>query len=133
MYEAKTQKLGISILIGQKVTRSEAETRRARRKLGLRKTVAMARLISLLAGLSVASSADVPTVKLGEDWQKKDVLLPVVGAGTWEYNNSEAYNSLCMAFKLGYTMLDTANMYGNQVLIFEGFNLGIPPFQYMYM
>jgi diketogulonate reductase-like aldo/keto reductase len=62
-----------------------------------------------------APHADVPTVVLGVDWQKQDVKLPVVGAGTWEYNSTEAYSSLCSAFKLGYQMVDTANMYGNQV------------------
>jgi diketogulonate reductase-like aldo/keto reductase len=72
----------------------------------------MARSLLLLAAGALA--ADVPTVKIGLDSQKQPVLLPLVGAGTWEYNNSVAYDSLCAAFKAGYTMLDTANIYGNE-------------------
>ena len=75
--------------------------------------------LSLVASVAFAAMpaphADVPTVVIGEDWKKNPVKLPVVGAGTWEYNSTEAYNSLCSAFKLGYQMVDTANMYGNQV------------------
>jgi len=41
--------------------------------------------------------------------------MPLVGAGTWEYNNTQAYESLCNAFEVGYTYLDTAWIYGNEV------------------
>lgn len=75
----------------------------------------MLRVIGIASLAASAAGADVPTVTLGQDWQKADVKLPVVGAGTWQYNSTEAYTSLCAAFKLGYQMVDTANMYGNQV------------------
>lgn len=38
----------------------------------------------------------------------------IQGAGTWQYNNSVAYDSLCKAFAVGYTYLDTSSNYGNE-------------------
>ncbi|KAH8055718.1 oxidoreductase [Aureococcus anophagefferens] len=72
----------------------------------------MAMKLALLA--VVAAAKDVPMVDIGKDAKGAAVALPLVGAGTWEYNNSVAYESLCSAFKAGYTMLDTANIYGNE-------------------
>jgi len=43
------------------------------------------------------------------------VKMPLVGAGTWQYNNSQAYTSLCNAFEAGYAYVDTADNYRNQV------------------
>ncbi|KAL7581356.1 hypothetical protein ACA910_006111 [Epithemia clementina (nom. ined.)] len=40
--------------------------------------------------------------------------MPLVGAGTWQYNDSVAYESVCKAFQAGYTMVDTAFGYRNQ-------------------
>lgn len=40
--------------------------------------------------------------------------MPLVGAGTWQYNATQAYQSLCLAFQAGYSYIDTANVYGNQ-------------------
>jgi diketogulonate reductase-like aldo/keto reductase len=65
----------------------------------------------LVAG---ASSAAIPTVSLGKDVHGKEVLKPLVGAGTWQYNDTIAYQSVCAAFEAGYTFVDTANGYGNQ-------------------
>ncbi len=73
----------------------------------------MAMKLALLLAV-VAAAKDVPTVDIGKDAKGAAVALPLVGAGTWEYNNSVAYESLCSAFKAGYTMLDTANIYGNE-------------------
>jgi diketogulonate reductase-like aldo/keto reductase len=39
----------------------------------------------------------------------------MVGLGTWQYNNTQAQAAVTMALDMGYTMLDTANVYGNQV------------------
>lgn len=41
--------------------------------------------------------------------------MPLVGAGTWQYNDTVAYSSVCSAFEAGYTYVDTAWGYGNQV------------------
>lgn len=67
----------------------------------------------LLAGPQFAR-ADIPTVLLGQDVNGKDVLMPLVGAGSWQYNDSTAYDSYCKAFEAGYTFVDTANGYGNE-------------------
>ena len=40
--------------------------------------------------------------------------MPLVGAGTWLYNDTVAYDSVCKAFEAGYTFVDTAYGYGNQ-------------------
>merc|ERR1712048_386308 len=62
----------------------------------------------------VPVQATIPTVSLGVNVHGKDVLKPVVGAGTWQYNDTVAYSSVCQAFAAGYTFVDTANGYGNQ-------------------
>ena len=60
------------------------------------------------------AAAAVPTVTLGQDVHGVDVLMPVVGAGSWLYNDSVAYDSYCKAFAAGYTFVDTAWGYGNE-------------------
>jgi len=59
-------------------------------------------------------SAAIPTISLGKDVHGVEVLKPVVGAGTWLYNNTVAYQAVCNAFEAGYTFIDTANEYDNQ-------------------
>lgn len=59
-------------------------------------------------------AASVPRQHLGWDVENKDVWLPLVGLGTWQYNDTIAYEALCKAFAAGYTYVDTANGYGNQ-------------------
>lgn len=67
-----------------------------------------------LVVLTAVVGAAVPTVKLGVDSDGLAVVLPLVGAGTWQYNDTEAYSSVCQAFAAGYSFVDTANGYGNQ-------------------
>jgi len=64
--------------------------------------------------LVAGASAAIPTVSLGKDVHGVEVLKPLVGAGTWQYNDTIAYQSVCSAFEAGYTYVDTANGYGNQ-------------------
>ena len=56
----------------------------------------------------------LPTKFLGLDASGKPVYVPLIGAGTWQYDNDEAYESVCKAFGAGYTFVDTAYGYGNQ-------------------
>ena len=42
------------------------------------------------------------------------MFMRLVGAGSWQFNDIVVYSSLCKAFEVGYTCLDTANGYGNQ-------------------
>jgi len=67
-----------------------------------------------LALTALASGKTIPTVTLGKDVHGVDVNMPLVGAGTWQYNDTVAYESVCKSFDAGYTFVDTANGYGNQ-------------------
>eukprot|EP00587_Corethron_hystrix_P006363 CAMPEP_0113297102 /NCGR_PEP_ID=MMETSP0010_2-20120614/103_1 /TAXON_ID=216773 ORGANISM="Corethron hystrix, Strain 308" /NCGR_SAMPLE_ID=MMETSP0010_2 /ASSEMBLY_ACC=CAM_ASM_000155 /LENGTH=343 /DNA_ID=CAMNT_0000149933 /DNA_START=109 /DNA_END=1137 /DNA_ORIENTATION=- /assembly_acc=CAM_ASM_000155 len=59
-------------------------------------------------------SNDVPSITIGVDIHGVDVNLPLLGAGTWQYNDTLAYESVCKAFQAGYTFVDTAYGYKNQ-------------------
>lgn len=50
----------------------------------------------------------VPSKVIGRDADGKDALMPMLGAGTWQYNDTLAYESVCKAFQAGYTFVDTA-------------------------
>mmetsp|Transcript_16585 Transcript_16585/g.41548 ORF Transcript_16585/g.41548 Transcript_16585/m.41548 type:complete len:359 (-) Transcript_16585:1036-2112(-) len=56
----------------------------------------------------------VPTKFLGLDVKGNPVYMPLIGAGTWQYDEDEAYESVCKAFGAGYTFVDTAYGYKNQ-------------------
>jgi len=62
---------------------------------------------SSLVGLALATV--VPTIEI-----EAGVYLPMVGLGTWEYNDSMAEAAVTIALGLGYTHIDTALVYGNQ-------------------
>lgn len=66
------------------------------------------------APLFAAGVAAIPTIKIGTDVHGKDVLQPLVGAGTWLYDDDVAYKAVCAAFEVGYNYVDTANDYANQ-------------------
>ena len=46
--------------------------------------------------------------------------MPVVGLGTWTQNNSTAENSVYVAIKNGYRLIDTAQYYGNEAGVGHG-------------
>lgn len=56
----------------------------------------------------------VPTKFLGLDVKGNPIYMPLIGAGTWQYDEDEAYESVCKAFEAGYTFVDTAYGYKNQ-------------------
>jgi diketogulonate reductase-like aldo/keto reductase len=56
----------------------------------------------------------IPNITIGRDVHGRDVVLPLLGAGTWQYNDTIAYQSVCQAFQAGYTFVDTAFGYKNQ-------------------
>jgi diketogulonate reductase-like aldo/keto reductase len=62
----------------------------------------------------VVTSPIIPVVDIGVDVYGERVELPLVGAGTWQYNDTIAYQSVCQALEAGYTLIDTAFGYGNQ-------------------
>ena len=61
-----------------------------------------------------AGRGGIPTITIGNDVHRRPVIMPLLGAGTWQYNDTLAYQSLCQAFSLGYTFVDTAFGYRNQ-------------------
>lgn len=63
---------------------------------------------------AAAAGSKVPAVTIGQDVNGVDVVMPLVGAGTWQYNDTIAYESVCKSFAAGYTFVDTANGYRNQ-------------------
>jgi len=63
----------------------------------------------VLALAAQLGTAKPPTTKL---WN--GVEMPMIAAGCWQYNTSEAYQSHTLALKAGFTMLDTALDYHNQ-------------------
>ena len=56
---------------------------------------------------------NVPTIPI-RGATEKFVYLPMVGLGTWLYNNSRTENAVAKALELGYVHIDTALIYGNQ-------------------
>lgn len=67
------------------------------------------------AATQVGDPEQIPTVVIGRDVHGMDVVMPMIGAGTWQYNDTVAYQSVCKAFQEGgYTFVDTAFGYQNQ-------------------
>jgi len=66
----------------------------------------------LAAGISLAAAASspkIPTMNIAPG-----VDLPMVGLGTWQYNDTVAEAATTIALDLGYTHIDTALGYRNQ-------------------
>jgi hypothetical protein len=55
-----------------------------------------------------------PTKFLGLDYKGNPVYIPLIGAGTWQYDVNTTYESVCKAFGAGYNFVDTAYGYKNQ-------------------
>jgi diketogulonate reductase-like aldo/keto reductase len=85
-------------------------------------TMALARrqriLLSILVFSQIGSGCSkgsvIPTKYIGDDVHGWPVHLPLLGAGTWQYNDTMAYESLCKAFGEGVTLVDTAFGYVNE-------------------
>ena len=70
-----------------------------------------------LPNYTAASDAQeqvIPTKFLGQDYRGEPVYMPLIGAGTWQFDEDAAYESVCKAFGAGYTFVDTAYGYRNQ-------------------
>jgi len=63
----------------------------------------------MLAAASLFAPANPPTVTL-----RNGIKMPMIAAGVYQYNTSEAYASLSAALGAGFTMVDTALDYWNQ-------------------
>ena len=69
--------------------------------------------MSLVAMLA-AAHAKIPSIQIAPK-----VFMPLAGIGTWQYNSSVAGEVVAMALGMGYTHVDTALGYENQVGIGE--------------
>ncbi len=58
---------------------------------------------------------NVPTITLNNG-----VIMPVIGFGTLELNDSVGINSVAQAVALGYRLFDTATIYGNEEAVGKG-------------
>jgi diketogulonate reductase-like aldo/keto reductase len=70
-------------------------------------------LLVLLTGCRGVPDYGVPTTKL--DGHYGTVRMPLVGIGTWLYNNSITEAAVKLAFANGYRHVDTAFVYENHV------------------
>jgi len=57
-----------------------------------------------------AFASGIPTKRIAPG-----VHLPMVGLGTWQYNSTRTQAAVLSALKLGYSAIDTAHDYDNQV------------------
>jgi diketogulonate reductase-like aldo/keto reductase len=80
------------------------------------KSVLSILFLVLLHPTVIASKDDdtIPSIIIGVDVANVPVKMPLIGAGTWQYNDTIAYQAVCQAFAAGYTFVDTAFGYGNQ-------------------
>jgi len=73
--------------------------------------------LSSAAVLGLAA-ATVPTVTL-----RNGVKMPMLAEGTWQYDSDTAEKAVEVALTAGFTMIDTADDYGNQQGVGEGLRL----------
>jgi len=74
----------------------------------------MFRVSTACVGLAAAGLPDgYPSVPM--NGLKGEMKMPLVGLGTWQYNDTVAEQATLDAFKIGYRHVDTALGYGNQV------------------
>eukprot|EP00427_Karlodinium_veneficum_P021921 CAMPEP_0169115380 /NCGR_PEP_ID=MMETSP1015-20121227/29305_1 /TAXON_ID=342587 /ORGANISM="Karlodinium micrum, Strain CCMP2283" /LENGTH=328 /DNA_ID=CAMNT_0009177815 /DNA_START=58 /DNA_END=1044 /DNA_ORIENTATION=- len=79
------------------------------------KAINAAVLIAASYAAPPPSALNIPTMQIGKDSKGNAVLMPLAGAGTWLYNDTAAEAEVLMALKLGARLIDTANIYENQV------------------
>jgi 2,5-diketo-D-gluconate reductase A len=58
------------------------------------------------------SESRSPTVTIADG-----VTMPLLGLGTWQASDQEAYDAVRTALDLGYRHIDTATMYGNEAAV----------------
>ncbi|KAJ1351755.1 hypothetical protein KIN20_007891 [Parelaphostrongylus tenuis] len=67
-----------------------------------------------LKPVEVSQEMKIPTVKLSSGYE-----MPILGLGTWESKPGEVGKAVEIALNVGYTHIDSAWVYGNQVEIGE--------------
>merc|ERR1712054_459831 len=69
---------------------------------------------------SSGSSSSKPHSQVKNVQLSNGVSMPLVAAGTWQYNDSVAEQEVVAAIKAGFKHIDTAHDYGNQVGVGKG-------------
>ncbi len=65
----------------------------------------------------------IPTIKLNND-----IDIPVLGLGLWQINDKDVMSAVLQAaFDIGYTMIDTASVYSNELAIRKSLASITPP------
>jgi diketogulonate reductase-like aldo/keto reductase len=55
------------------------------------------------------------------------IRIPIIGLGTWLLSRDSAYNAVLWALEMGYRLIDTATIYGNERKVGKAINAsGIP-------
>ena len=47
------------------------------------------------------------------------IKMPMVGLGTWKLRGNSGKDSIIEALQIGYRLIDTAQMYGNEEIVGE--------------
>src|SRR5215468_9031457 len=55
------------------------------------------------------AQTEIPAVKLADG-----LTMPMVGLGTWQLHGQHGYDAVRTALDVGYRLIDTATMYGNE-------------------
>eukprot|EP01046_Picozoa_sp_COSAG06_P007445 COSAG06_NODE_364_length_16784_cov_21.917231_4_plen_410_part_00 len=84
-------------------------------------------MVVMCALVGVSAAAGIPTVTIGKDAKGAPVQLPMSGIGTWQYNDTVAEAAVALALTLGYTHIDTAIGYDNQVGIAKALKASTRP------
>ncbi|HET9125489.1 MAG TPA: aldo/keto reductase [Solirubrobacteraceae bacterium] len=58
------------------------------------------------------SDIRTPTIPIADG-----VDMPLLGLGTWQASDQEAYDAVRTALEVGYRLIDTATMYGNEAAV----------------
>ena len=84
-----------------------------------------ARLCNMLSFYHILSTLSaIPNVTLNNG-----VIMPMISAGTWQYDGPTAEQVVKLALSLGYNHIDAANDYNNQVSVGAGLK-GVPRSSY---
>lgn len=88
-------------------------------------------LVALVVGVMFIKQEKKHTIKpkidsKGFNYEKRSVMLnsgyemPIIGLGTWTLENDTCENSVYIAIKNGYRLIDTAYWYGNEEEVGKG-------------
>lgn len=84
------------------------------------KIVALLGAFLALTSMSMAQSFNGKNVSIPTKTLNNGVKMPALGFGTLELNDTVGVNSVAQAILLGYRLIDTATIYGNEEAVGKG-------------